>query len=243
MAGARAGIAKTRIGWLEIAHGATILLDDVWALDREIQLQLVEAAENRRFWPLGGKDSIGLDVRFMAISGAATTNPELLRAESRFAEWIGCFTIVLPPLRERLDDLPALIEATLSAVERRTGQPRKRLDPSAYRLLADHSWPGNLRELAGVLERAVLADRSDILAAEHLPPLHAGRASGLAAASMFGSEKDWILDGLRRNRFRRGRTADYLGISRKTLYNKMRACGLVPTPHGSEALGVMQRRG
>lgn len=244
MAGARAGIAKTRIGWLEIAHGATILLDDVWALNPEIQRQLAEAAESGCFWPMGSKDSIDLDVRFIAIAGADRQSPELHRADSRFAAWIGCFAIVLPPLRERLDDLPALIEATLSAIERRTGGPRKRLDPSAYRILADYSWPGNLRELAAVLERAVLVDRGDILAAEHLPALHAGRAGGLTAASTFGSEKDWILDALRRNRFRRGRTAAYLGISRKTLYNKMRACGLAPALHATNAGGAaLSRRG
>lgn len=222
VAGARTGIAKTRIGWLEIANGASLLLDDAWALSPDVQLKLADAAESKCFWRIGAKEPHGLDVRFIALAGAEERRPR----DARFAEWIGCFTIALPPLRERLDDLPTLIEATLSAIERRTGGPRKRLDPAAYRLLAEYSWPGNLRELATVLERAVLADRGDVLAAEHLPKLHAGPDKARVDPSAFGSEKDWILDGLRRNRFRRGRTAAYLGISRKTLYNKMQACGL-----------------
>jgi predicted TIM-barrel enzyme/DNA-binding NtrC family response regulator len=238
VAGARPGIAKTRIGWLQIAHGATILLDDVWSLDPEIQQRLVEAAESSRFWPLGGNSSIDLDVRFISIAGAAVRNGESPRADSRFAQWIGGVTLALPPLRERLEDLPALVEATLSSIQRRTGGARKRLDPATYRLLADYSWPGNLRELAAVLERAVLADRSDILAPRHLPPPLANGTAGRTDASTFGSEKEWILEGLRRNRFRRGRTAEYLGISRKTLYNKMRACGLVPALTRADAGGA-----
>src|SRR6202035_5205654 len=92
---------------------------------------------------------------------------------------------------------------------------------------AAHSWPGNLRELTSVLEQAVLASSGEIITIEHLPPLANAREPKTTSAS-FRSEKDWLMNGLRRNRFRRGLTAEYLGVARKTLYNKMRAYGLLP---------------
>ena len=97
--------------------------------------------------------------------------------------------------------------------------------PSAFRALAEYHWPGNLRELTSVLERAALNCTDDVICIEHLPPLGAGRTP--EPMSHFESEKAWILDGLKRNRFRRSRTAEHLGISRKTLYNKMRLYGLL----------------
>ncbi|MBI3708404.1 MAG: phosphoenolpyruvate hydrolase family protein [Proteobacteria bacterium] len=241
MAGARVGVSKNRIGWLEIARGAAILLDEVDSLDVEVQRALVEAAESGRFWRLGGEDSVDFDVRFLAIGQSDLRAARANAVDSRFVQWIGCFTIVLPPLRERLDDLPALIEETLSLILRCADGTRKRLDPSAYRVLAAYHWPGNLRELTSVLERAALADSGDVIAREHLPPLGTGGGTRLAGVSAFGSEKEWILDGLRHNRFRRGRTADYLGISRKTLYNKMRTYGLAPAMRGDSTIADAMR--
>ncbi|MFI5013081.1 MAG: phosphoenolpyruvate hydrolase family protein [Hyphomicrobiales bacterium] len=228
MAGAHPEVQKNRVGWLEIARGSTILLDEIEALDIEVQRQLVEAVEAGRFWRLGGEQPIDLDVRFLATG--ATDLRQLRRGsfDRRFAEWISCFTIELPPLRERLDDLPSLIAETLSQIQGRANGPRKSLDPSAFRALSAYHWPGNLRELTSVLEQAALASPGDIIALEHVPPL--GERDGAAASglSAFRCERDWLLHGLRRNRFRRGLTADYLGISRKTLYNKMRVHGLLP---------------
>ena len=103
--------------------------------------------------------------------------------------------------------------------------------PSAYRALATYHWPGNLRELTAVLERAVLASPNQVITPDHLPPLDEPEAPS-RGVSAFESEKAWVLDGLRRNRYRRGTTAAYLGISRKTLYNKMRHYGLLPATHG-----------
>jgi DNA-binding NtrC family response regulator len=147
--------------------------------------------------------------------------------DARFAEWMGCFTIELAPLRDRLEDLPTLIEEALRLAEIRLGGRRHSLDPLAFRTLANYTWPGNLRQLSSVLERAVLACSGDIINESHLPVL----STEPAALGSFSSEIDWILHGLKENRFRRGRTAAYLGISRKTLYNKMRAYGLLSSGH------------
>ncbi|MBX3539208.1 MAG: phosphoenolpyruvate hydrolase family protein [Chelatococcus sp.] len=223
MAGAHPTIGKTRLGWLEIAHGSSLMLDDVDTLPLEIQTTMIEAVESGRFWRMGGDSSIVLNVRCLGIARRNLRSASDHDVDPRFAEWLSCFTITLPPLRERLEDLPTLIEEALRAIERRHASRRKSLDASAFRILADHPWPGNLRELIAVLERAAFAAPGDVITEDHLPPLSTDRVS----IGSFKSEMDWILHGLRENRFRRGRAAAYLGISRKTLYNKMRAYGLL----------------
>jgi predicted TIM-barrel enzyme/DNA-binding NtrC family response regulator len=226
MAGAHPAITKNRLGWLEIAKGSSILLDEVDDLPLDVQRALVEAAETGRFWRAGSEVPLSLDVRFLAVSRRDMRDARVSAFDRRFAEWLGCFVIRLPPLRERLEDLPSLIDETLRLIEARTSGPRKTLDASAFRALAEYHWPGNLRELTSVLERAALNCTGDVIGTEHLPPFGAERTP--EPMSRFESEKAWILDGLKRNRFRRGRTADHLGISRKTLYNKMRLYGLSP---------------
>jgi predicted TIM-barrel enzyme/DNA-binding NtrC family response regulator len=226
MAGAHPTVAKNRLGWLEIAKGSTILLDGIDDLPIDVQRNLVEAVETGRFWRLGSEAPGVLDVRFLAISRHELDEARGPAFDKRFAEWLGCFVIRLPPLRERPEDLPTLIDETLRMIEARTNSPRKSLDASAFRTLAAYHWPGNLRELTSVLEQAALNCASDVIGTEHLPRL--GVERGPEPASRFESEKAWILDALKRNRYRRGRTADHLGISRKTLYNKMRLYGLSP---------------
>ena len=225
MAGAHPTVAKNRLGWLEIAKGSSILLDEVDDLPLEVQRALVEAVETRPLLahrqrdPARPRRALPRDLAQRHARGARST------IDRRFAEWLGCFTIRLPPLRERLEDLPSLIDETLRLIEARSSGARKSLDASAFRALAEYHWPGNLRELTSVLERAALNCTGDVICTEHLPPLGAGRMP--EPMSRFESEKAWILDGLKRNRFRRGRTAEHLGISRKTLYNKMRLYGLL----------------
>jgi predicted TIM-barrel enzyme/transcriptional regulator with AAA-type ATPase domain len=231
MAGAHPSVIKHRLGWLEASRGSSMLLEDLEALDIEVQRQLAEAVEAGRFWRLGGETPIPLDVRMMATSESSLSAACDLQFEPRFVEWINRFAIVVPPLRERIDDLPILINEALNQIQLRAEEPRKSLDPSAYRALASYHWPGNLRELIGVLERAVVVSPSQVITPDHLPPLDEPEALS-RGVSAFESEKAWVLDGLRRNRYRRGKTAAYLGISRKTLYNKMRRYGLLPAAHG-----------
>ncbi|WP_203077001.1 phosphoenolpyruvate hydrolase family protein [Falsiroseomonas ponticola] len=128
--------------------------------------------------------------------------------------------LVVPPLRERLDDLPLLARAMLRGLHRGSGE----LDPGVLRFLMARSWPGNLRELAHVLTRAATeapGGRITLAALE----AQLGPASAVSAPSPT-DERSWILDALRRHRFRRGETAAFLGIGRKTLYNRMRRLGI-----------------
>jgi DNA-binding NtrC family response regulator len=145
-------------------------------------------------------------------------HPNTVAARS-FFEQSGFATIVLAPLNERLEDLPILIETALAKIRLRTRRPNLTLEPSAYRLLLEYAWPGDIAELQTVLENAALSASGDIMSPLQLEALVPAQKA--LPVSAFASERDWILDGLRRNRFRRGATAQFLGLSRKTLYNKM----------------------
>lgn len=137
--------------------------------------------------------------------------------------------VFLPKLRDRLEDLPLLAEHFLQALRKDRRSLKLSVDYSAYRLLMAYSWPENVRELRSVLETAAIRCEGDWIKAENLPPLdHADMRESHPA-----NEREWILDALQRHRFRRGEAARHLGISRKTLYNKMRAYGLPLQPRDS----------
>lgn len=228
VAGADPLIRKNRLGWIEVMRGSSLVLEDVDRVDRQTQLLLLDAIESGRYCRLGSREASAFDTRLICLTGAAPArgarDPD---HDPRFLAAIGRFRIELPPLRDRLEDLPLLVEATLSRLAARDGRPCKEIDPTAFRRLETHDWPGNLRELRSVLDSASLAAPGRVIEAHHIPPLARGPRDGAGDRSLFRSEIEWIMDGLRRNRFRRGRTADYLGISRKTLYNKMRRLGLL----------------
>lgn len=222
--GAFAGVEKNRAGWLELARGSSLMLDDVGQLDVAIQRQILQAVRAGGFWQRGGTSLNALDVRFIGISRFdPAREADASRFDPGFAHWLGTIRVELPPLRERLEDIPMLAKAVL-----RSGVASTHTDveASAYRVLLGHHWPGNLREFRSVLQGAALAARECSLSAEDLRPLLQPHADAPPPRAFFSSEREWILDGLRRNRFRRAETAQFLRISRKTLFNKMQRHGL-----------------
>ena len=216
-AGALPGISAARTGLLETARRSTLLLSDAGLLSKELQAQLLHAARNGNFWPRGATEVVPLDVRFIGITRfdpALDVNQG--RFDTAFAHWLGTLRIDLPPLRDRLEDLPMLAERILRASP---GGAKARIEPATYRTLLSHPWPGNLRELRTVLQKSLQTARGGTISERDIATLLT--RNGAPARKTFESERDWILDGLRRSRFRRGKAAQYLGISRKTLYNKM----------------------
>jgi predicted TIM-barrel enzyme/transcriptional regulator with AAA-type ATPase domain len=134
--------------------------------------------------------------------------------------------LVVPPLRERPEDVPLIARALLAGLGREAQAPSPEIDPSGHRALMAHPWPGNVRELRTTLARAATLTQDGRIDAEVLGPLLA-EASPAAGPSDPADERAWILDALRRNRFRRAETAAFLRLSRKTLYNKMRRYNLL----------------
>jgi predicted TIM-barrel enzyme/DNA-binding NtrC family response regulator len=219
-AGAIAGATRRRIGWLELSCGSTLVLDGIEHLERGLQLRLCAALESGAFHRIGGGEQLPLDARLIGITSVAGSS----RLQAQFIDRLGAVCIDIPALREHPDDLPQVIEHMRDALAAGKGRRPVALHPASFRILLAHTWPGNLRELSAVLERAIALADGDTITPDHLPPL---RANGDEMRGERPNERDWILDGLRRNRFRRGETARFLGISRKTLYNKMLVLGLL----------------
>lgn len=216
---------RRRLGWIELARGSSLILDGLDRIDRQTQALLLDAVETRRYRPIGGQDAQELDARLIGLANASTDGWR----DARLLAAMASFQIELPPLRERLEDLPLLVEAMLSRLATRDGR-RREIDPAAFRLLESYHWRGNLAELRTVLENAALATPGTLIGPDHLPPLGGQSEDRKTGRRRFASESDWIMDGLKRNRFRRTQTAQFLGISRKTLYNKMRKLGLLHHP-------------
>jgi predicted TIM-barrel enzyme len=210
---------KQLIGHLEADSSSTVLVENVSSLSRDAQGRLTEMLETGLFRRLGDNEARRFEGRLML------TAPSPLKdlaggneLQGRLTERLAPGHIALPPLRDRLEDLPLLAEYFLRQLR---GHTAISVDHSAYRVLLSRAWPGNIRELRAVLETAAMRAEGDFLLAEHLPPVSAAPPS----APSVRDEREWILDALHRHRFRRGEAARYLGISRKTLYNKMKALG------------------
>ena len=188
----------------------TVVIEDAESLAPTLRAQLAEWIDRGTFG------------RFTRPSGRAARARLVLvhpPGAEPLARALSAQRVLVPPLRDRLEDLPALARALLRA----TGRPAQ-LDPLALRLLVSRPWPGNLRELGAVLIRAATEARGSRITAAALEAL-LDPAEELPATAP-EDERSWILNALRRHRFRRGETAAFLGIGRKTLYNRMRRLGL-----------------
>ncbi|MER9056904.1 phosphoenolpyruvate hydrolase family protein [Mesorhizobium sp. M0910] len=211
------------LGLLQYHSTATLLIENVETLCVDAQERLMEVIETGGYRRLGDNDRGRFEGRLILtstqpLSQLGSSGLLIPSLESRLAPG----HVFLPNLRDRLEDLPLLAEHFLQALRKDRRSRKLSVDHSAYRVLMTYGWPENIRELRSVLETAAICCEGDWIKAEHLPPLSDAGAPQPHPAD----EREWILDALQRHRFRRGETARYLGISRKTLYNKMRAYGL-----------------
>ena len=231
--GAFTGADRRRAGRFEQADGGTLFLDEVGELGEEIQAKLLRAIEQRTVERVGGGAPVALDLRLVA---ATNRDLEAMVRDGRFRSdlyfRLNVVSVELPPLRNRRADIALLAPVLVERTAARLGLPPKTLAPDALTLLETAPWPGNVRELGNVLERAlIVAPGPDITAAD-LPGLEPARPAGTAvgdagaALSLVDREREAILDALRRCDGHRERAAKLLGVSVRTLYNRLKQYGI-----------------
>ncbi len=217
--GAFTGADRLRKGRFELADGGTILLDEVSEIDLNLQAKLLRVLQERSFERVGSSRTIRSDVRVVA-----TTNRDLPAevARGRFREdlyyRLNVLPVRMPPLRERRDEIPLLAGHFLR-------RHRKKASPAAMKALCDYDWPGNVRELANVIERAAVLSRSDEISAETIAPWLDGAvrpSQGLVGVSLEAIERRAIEENLRACGGNREKTARVLGISSRTLRDKLK---------------------
>lgn len=222
--GAFTGADASYEGLLSFAHRGTLFLDEIGELSIEVQSALLRVIENQTFRRVGERDEQKVDVRFIFA-----TNRDLHEevAAGRFSEAmyhrLNVFKIVLPPLRSRKEDIPALIESFIGRL--RPGDRRVRISDRAMQCLMAYDWPGNVRELQNVLERGLILSEGDLITERALPLELTGGAVNPGIDQPFlplkEVERQHILAVLQFVGGSRTRAAEILGIGRKTLYRKL----------------------
>jgi DNA-binding NtrC family response regulator len=233
--GAFTGAAARRRGRFELADGGTLFLDEIGEIDQNVQIKLLRVLQEKRFERVGGEETLEVDVRVLAA-----TNRDLLAeiAGGRFREdlyyRLNVVQIHIPPLRERRDDIPLLMNTFLKEFARENNKQITGVDTKARSAIYRFPWPGNVRQLRNCMESAVVMCAGPMVTIDDLPPgvaEAAGFQSGEAIAVPQGiplaeAEKLVLLRNLEANQGNRSRTAATLGIGRKTLLRKLEEYGV-----------------
>jgi len=239
--GAFTGATETKPGRLEAADGGTLVLDEIVSLIPQSQAKLLRVIEERSFERLGGKQTINIDVRVIAL--ANTDIEETVRAR-RFRDdlyyRLAVVTIKLPRLIDRFEDIPELASCFVREFASRNGRPGVRLSTEAVDALSSYDFPGNVRELRNIIEHAVLTANQEVIELEALPDYLRSAArlmqSRTTKPSLAELEAVYIREVLEHTRENKTRAAEILGISRKNLYEKMRRYKIGHLRAGSAAL-------
>lgn len=222
--GAFTGAHYRRKGKIELANDGTLFLDEIGDITAKMQVDLLRVFESKCFNRLGGHEEIKVDFRLVC---ATNKNLEKLVEEEKFREdlyyRINVFTIFIPPLRERRNDILPLVKHFIKEYSRSMGKPEKRISPDVEKMLLSYPWPGNVRELENAIERAMVVGKKSDIQLEDLP-LHLDGSvkfsdDGITLADI---EKQHIERVLKETNGNITRTAGLLGIDRVTLYNKLK---------------------
>ena len=249
VSGAFTGANQDKAGKFKLADGGTLFLDEIATATPAMQVKLLRVLQEFQFEPLGGTVTESVDTRVILA-----TNEDLAKsvADGDFRQdlfyRVNVINIVLPSLRERVGDIPLLVDHFLREASETCGRQIDGFDSTAMSALQGYSWPGNVRQLENVVERAVLLSRDAGLTMEDLPPEISGSSAsdfgGIVAnalpvqtlpdeingktlrEALEGPEREIILQALRLHNWNRASTADALDINRTTLYKKMKRLGL-----------------
>ncbi|HZT40440.1 MAG TPA: sigma-54 dependent transcriptional regulator [Bryobacteraceae bacterium] len=235
--GSFTGAQEDKMGKFQKADGGTLFLDEVGDMSLRTQAKVLRALEEQRFEPVGGSESLQVDVRVVA---ATNKNLEQEIERGNFREdlfyRLNVIPFYVPPLRERVEDIPLLADYFLKEFTTAYGRKAKELTREAYQVLCEYSWPGNVRELKNLMERIVIMNPQVRIDARHIPLNPARRAVFERPLDHFGSlqevreaaEREYILKKLDEAKGNVTRTAELLGLERSNLYRKMKALGIGP---------------
>ena len=237
--GSFTGAERQRKGMFELADGGTIFLDEIGEMPLFTQVKILRVLETGEFMRVGGQTTVRVNVRVVAA-----TNRDLAReaARGRFRQdlffRLKAVAVQLPPLRERREDIPLLIDRFVARMNRLRDRAVAGIDQEALALLMGHSYPGNIRELENIIEHAFVLCGNDTIGIRHLPagivilprghvdqPVLAGGAANLESA-VSSTETRVILEALERNGYNRRATAEELGMHTTTLFRRLRRLGL-----------------
>ncbi len=225
--GAFTGAERRKSGLFETAQAGTLFLDEIGDLPIALQVKLLRVIQEKRIQRLGGTGSVPVDVRFVA---ATHRNLEKRIAEGAFREDLfyrmNVIRVDLPPLRERREDIVALAEQFLRRIALETGRNALRLSDDALEWLCEYHFPGNVRELENLIERAaILSESPELTARQFAEPNgenpRSARSPQPSGGTLRALERDAILAALHRHEGNRTRAAEELGITRRTLFNKI----------------------
>ena len=225
--GSFTGAERAHKGGFERAHGGTLFLDEITAMPLELQVKLLRTLEMNAVRRVGGDGELEIDVRVVA---ATNVDPQKAVQQGKLREdllyRLLIFPIHLPPLRDRRGDIPLLAQHMVNTLNAK-GETNKHISPAAFDRLQAYSWPGNVRQLKHVLERAYILARDEIgvtcIQRGDSPPPRTGSASVEVGSSIAEMEKRLILATLEHTAGDKKQTAKLLGISLKTLYNRLNA--------------------
>ncbi len=235
--GAFTGALERRVGCFELAEGGTLLLDEIGEMPIGTQAKLLRVLEDRKLRRLGSKVETSVDVRVLA---ATNKIPEEAVAQGQLRTdlyyRLNVFNIAMPPLRDHKQDLPELVNMLLAEMNEKHGRKVQLVSDSVMSLFSSFAWPGNVRELRNTLERAVIVCEGGVVETKHLPPgfgqvtprppVQEANAVRLGVGTTVGeAEKLLILKTLEATNNNKTRAAEILGISLKTLHNKLKEYG------------------
>lgn len=228
--GAFTGAIRTKTGKFELAQDGTLFLDEIGDLSPAIQTKLLRVIETRQFERVGGNRPIKMNTRIIAATNK--TLPDEIEA-GRFRKdlfyRINVINIHLPPLRERMDDFPLLVNHFMNRFNEKFSKKILRFSPEAYDLLARYDWPGNVRELENAIEHSFVLCGGDVIQPECLPERirSAGKSKNSGGIpSIKGAEKAVIINVLKKHNGSRVKAAAELGINPSTLWRKMKRLGI-----------------
>ncbi|MBF0103008.1 MAG: sigma 54-interacting transcriptional regulator [Desulfobacterales bacterium] len=222
--GSFTGADRLKIGRFELAKGGTLFLDEIGELKPALQVKLLSVIEQRLFERVGGTKSIDLDAR---IISATNQNLDKALKEGRFREdlfyRLRTIPFNIPPLRERVEDIPLLVEHFIKLFNSRYAKNVRSVDPKVMNLFMKYHWPGNIRELERCIEHAFVFVKGPVIFSRYLPEMHLlAKTESIDIPMSNANDKNSVLSALTQTGWNRQEAAKFLGISRTSLWRRMK---------------------